>query len=120
MSYLERRLHHASLVMLWVTYEPSDSDTQLVPSRASSSSGKHTTTVFDDVDVELSRREQNEEEEEEEMTTATCIDILLAIILPPLGVFLKYSCGVEFWICLILTLLGWIPGIIYAVYVITK
>ena len=25
---------------------------------------------------------------------ATCIDILLAIILPPLGVFLKYGCQV--------------------------
>ncbi|GMN23125.1 hypothetical protein TIFTF001_000011 [Ficus carica] len=24
--------------------------------------------------------------------TATCIDILLAIILPPLGVFLKFGC----------------------------
>ncbi|WVY98328.1 hypothetical protein V8G54_030479 [Vigna mungo] len=98
--------------------------------------------------------------------TATCIDILLAIILPPLGVFLKYGCKVfinftcfffllhkdfsrnfgyyflfrvrefrvwliqymvdglslqvEFWICLVLTLFGYIPGIIYAVYAITK
>ncbi|RDY01928.1 Hydrophobic protein LTI6A, partial [Mucuna pruriens] len=51
---------------------------------------------------------------------ATCIDILLAIILPPLGVFLKYGCQVEFWICLVLTLFGYIPGIIYAVYAITK
>ncbi|XP_022719089.1 hydrophobic protein RCI2B [Durio zibethinus] len=53
-------------------------------------------------------------------STATCIDILLAIILPPLGVFLKYGCKVEFWICLVLTLLGYLPGIIYAVYAITK
>ena len=27
--------------------------------------------------------------------TATCIDILLAIILPPLGVFLKFGCQVP-------------------------
>ncbi|XWS64398.1 hypothetical protein CRYUN_Cryun05aG0001100 [Craigia yunnanensis] len=52
--------------------------------------------------------------------TATCIDIILAIILPPLGVFLKYGCQAEFWICLILTLFGYLPGIIYAVYIITK
>ncbi|MFS8017203.1 putative proteolipid membrane potential modulator [Helianthus anomalus] len=52
--------------------------------------------------------------------TLTFIDIILAIILPPLGVFLKFGCKVEFWICVLLTLLGWIPGIIYAVYVITK
>ncbi|KAJ0015076.1 hypothetical protein Pint_21863 [Pistacia integerrima] len=53
-------------------------------------------------------------------STATCVDILLAIILPPLGVFLKFGCQVEFWICLILTLFGYLPGIIYAVYAITK
>uniref|UniRef100_A0A8R7V8R0 Uncharacterized protein n=1 Tax=Triticum urartu TaxID=4572 RepID=A0A8R7V8R0_TRIUA len=27
---------------------------------------------------------------------ANCIDIILAIILPPLGVFLKFACGIEF------------------------
>ncbi|WVZ66821.1 hypothetical protein U9M48_015989 [Paspalum notatum var. saurae] len=27
--------------------------------------------------------------------TATCIDIILAIILPPLGVFFKFGCGVS-------------------------
>ncbi|KAJ7977797.1 Hydrophobic protein like [Quillaja saponaria] len=52
--------------------------------------------------------------------TADCLDIVLAIILPPLGVFLKFGCEVEFWICLLLTLLGYLPGIIYAVYAITK
>ncbi|KAM7478559.1 hypothetical protein LguiA_026772 [Lonicera macranthoides] len=52
--------------------------------------------------------------------TANCIDILLAILLPPLGVFLKFGCQVEFWICLVLTFFGYIPGIIYAIYAITK
>uniref|UniRef100_A0A453AZE6 Uncharacterized protein n=1 Tax=Aegilops tauschii subsp. strangulata TaxID=200361 RepID=A0A453AZE6_AEGTS len=53
--------------------------------------------------------------------TANCIDIILAIILPPLGVFFKFACGViEFWICLLLTFFGYLPGIIYAVWVITK
>ncbi|CAD5165054.1 hydrophobic protein LTI6B [Musa acuminata AAA Group] len=54
------------------------------------------------------------------MGTATCLDLLVAIILPPLGVFLKFGCKVEFWLCLLLTILGYIPGIIYAVYAITK
>ncbi|PIA60634.1 hypothetical protein AQUCO_00300265v1 [Aquilegia coerulea] len=36
------------------------------------------------------------------------------------GVFLRYECKSEFWICLVLTILGYLPGIIYAVYVITK
>ncbi|KAL6850002.1 hypothetical protein ACP4OV_020629 [Aristida adscensionis] len=52
--------------------------------------------------------------------TANCIDILIAIILPPLGVCLKFGCKCEFWLCLLLTFLGYLPGIIYAVYAITK
>ncbi|CAO2203268.1 unnamed protein product, partial [Urochloa humidicola] len=52
--------------------------------------------------------------------TANCVDILIAIILPPLGVFLKFGCKVEFWLCLLLTFLGYLPGIIYAIYTITK
>ena len=39
------------------------------------------------------------------------------ILLPPLGVFLHYGVKLEFWICILLTLLGWLPGIIYAYYV---
>ncbi|XP_009799132.1 hydrophobic protein RCI2B-like [Nicotiana sylvestris] len=54
------------------------------------------------------------------MGAMTCIDILLAIILPPLGVFLKFGCKCEFWICCLLTLFGWLPGIIYAIWVLTK
>ncbi|CAL4913942.1 unnamed protein product [Urochloa decumbens] len=51
------------------------------------------------------------------MATATFVEVLLAIFLPPVGVFLRYGCGVEFWIDLLLTILGYIPGIIYALYV---
>ncbi|PIA60635.1 hypothetical protein AQUCO_00300266v1 [Aquilegia coerulea] len=54
------------------------------------------------------------------MGSATFLEIILAIILPPLGVFLRYECKTEFWICLLLTIFGYLPGIIYAVYVITK
>ncbi|KAK9154133.1 hypothetical protein Sjap_001613 [Stephania japonica] len=52
------------------------------------------------------------------MGSATFIEILLAIFLPPIGVFLRYGIGIEFWIDLLLTFLGYIPGIIYAIYVI--
>ncbi|BBN00116.1 hypothetical protein MPTK1_1g26550 [Marchantia polymorpha subsp. ruderalis] len=51
------------------------------------------------------------------MVRSTFIDVLLAILLPPLGVFLAFGCAAEFWICLLLTFLGYIPGIIYALYV---
>ncbi|KAG7024052.1 Hydrophobic protein LTI6B [Cucurbita argyrosperma subsp. argyrosperma] len=52
--------------------------------------------------------------------TANCIDILLAIIsCRRLGVFLKFGCQVEFWICLVLTCSNISPGHL-AVYAITK
>ncbi|WP_421785202.1 YqaE/Pmp3 family membrane protein [Hyphobacterium sp.] len=52
--------------------------------------------------------------------TKDIIRILLAILLPPLGVFLQVGLGVHFWINLILTLLGYIPGIIHAVWIILR
>ncbi len=46
--------------------------------------------------------------------------IILAILLPPLGVFLQVGLGKHFWINIVLTLLGFVPGIIHAVWVIVK
>jgi len=34
------------------------------------------------------------------------IRVLLAIVLPPLGVFLQVGIGAQFWINILLTLLG--------------
>ncbi|KAL8037331.1 hypothetical protein ABFX02_11G032200 [Erythranthe guttata] len=46
-------------------------------------------------------------------------EVVLAILLPPLGVCLRHGCcTTEFLICLILTILGYVPGIIYALYAI--
>ena len=46
--------------------------------------------------------------------------LILAIVLPPLGVFLTVGIGLHFWLNIILTLFGYIPGIIHALYVILK
>lgn len=46
--------------------------------------------------------------------------ILLAILLPPLGVFLQVGLGLQFWLNILLTLLGYIPGIVHAVWVILR
>ena len=45
---------------------------------------------------------------------------ILAIFLPPLAVFLKVGLGAQFWINLLLTLLAWIPGVIHAIWVLSK
>jgi uncharacterized membrane protein YqaE (UPF0057 family) len=46
--------------------------------------------------------------------------IIIAILLPPLGVFLQVGITKHFWINILLTILGYIPGIIHAVWVIAK
>ncbi|HKL39835.1 MAG TPA: YqaE/Pmp3 family membrane protein [Cryomorphaceae bacterium] len=49
---------------------------------------------------------------------ATLLVIILTILLPPLGVALVFGIGTEFWISLILTLLFYVPGLIYSLIVI--
>ena len=51
---------------------------------------------------------------------ADFIRILLSILLPPLGVFFRVGIGGHFWINIILTLLGYIPGLVHAVWVISS
>jgi uncharacterized membrane protein YqaE (UPF0057 family) len=48
------------------------------------------------------------------------VKIIIAILLPPLGVFLEVGLGKHFWLNLLLTLLGYIPGIVHAVYIIAR
>ena len=46
--------------------------------------------------------------------------IILSVIIPPVGVFLQVVLGLQFWINIILTLFGYIPGLIHAIWIITK
>ncbi len=48
------------------------------------------------------------------------IRVIVAIILPPLGVFLQVGFGLDFWINVLLTLFGYIPGIVHAIWIIAK
>jgi len=53
-------------------------------------------------------------------STADLIRVLLSVLLPPLGVFLQEGLGTQFWINLILTLLGYVPGLVHAVWIIAR
>ncbi|MCT7968641.1 YqaE/Pmp3 family membrane protein [Laspinema sp. D1] len=48
------------------------------------------------------------------------IRLIFAIFIPPLGVFLQVGLGRDFWINLVLTFLGYFPGIVHAVWVILR
>lgn len=49
------------------------------------------------------------------------IKILLSILMPPLGVFLRVGLGSQFWINVLLTIFGfYILGLVHAIYLIAK
>ena len=52
--------------------------------------------------------------------TMQILQIILAIILPPVGVALKAGVGKDFVINLILTLLFFVPGVIHALWVVLR
>ncbi|HEY9664731.1 MAG TPA: YqaE/Pmp3 family membrane protein [Allocoleopsis sp.] len=46
--------------------------------------------------------------------------IVLALVLPPVAVFLTYGLSTTLLINIVLTLLGWFPGSIHAVWAVVK
>jgi uncharacterized membrane protein YqaE (UPF0057 family) len=55
-----------------------------------------------------------------DLQTNTLLMVIIAILIPPLAVFLKKGLGIALIINIILTLLFYIPGLIHALYVILK
>jgi len=48
------------------------------------------------------------------------LQVILGILLPPLGVYLTVGFSSALLFNILLTLLGWLPGSIHAVWVIAK
>lgn len=57
---------------------------------------------------------------QEEVSGRDIVRIVAAILLPPLGVFLQVGITAQFWINILLTLLGYVPGIVHAVWIIAR
>ena len=51
---------------------------------------------------------------------ADLIRIILSVIIPPLGVFFKVGFGKHFWINILLTMLGYIPGLVHAIWILAS
>ena len=49
-----------------------------------------------------------------------CLRVTLSLLIPPLGVFLQVGFGLHFWLNILLTLLGYIPGLVHAIWIIAK
>ncbi len=48
------------------------------------------------------------------------IQILLSILLPPVGVFMRVGFRGHFFISVLLTLVGYIPGLVHAIWVLAQ
>jgi uncharacterized membrane protein YqaE (UPF0057 family) len=48
------------------------------------------------------------------------INVIASILLPPLGVFLTMGVSQALLINVLLTLLGWVPGVIHALWILSK
>ena len=46
--------------------------------------------------------------------------IVLAIFLPPLAAFLTVGIRLHFWLNILLTLLGFLPGMVHALWLVVK
>ena len=46
--------------------------------------------------------------------------IILAILIPPVAVFLKKGAGQDLVINIVLCFLLWLPGVVHAVWLVTK
>lgn len=45
---------------------------------------------------------------------------ILSVIIPPVGVFLQVGIGLQFWLNIVLTLFGYFPGLIHAIWIIWR
>ena len=52
------------------------------------------------------------------LDTNTLLMIIIALLLPPVAVFLKKGAGMELIISIVLTICFWVPGVIYALLVV--
>ncbi|MGG7565236.1 YqaE/Pmp3 family membrane protein [Rhodovulum sp. DZ06] len=48
------------------------------------------------------------------------IRIIFSVIIPPIGVFLQVGFAGAFWLNILLTILGYIPGLIHAIWIIAR
>jgi len=48
------------------------------------------------------------------------LKIMLLIIMPPASVYLAVGMKKQFWINLLLTILGYVPGLIHGVFIVLR
>ncbi|HEX8331870.1 MAG TPA: YqaE/Pmp3 family membrane protein [Segetibacter sp.] len=101
-----------------VTNVPAATDVKAAMEQFNSLSKSERKDKFKEVKKQL-RELKAERKANSAPSTNTALLVILAILLPPLAVFLHQGeINTKFWISLLLTLLFFLPGVIYALLVV--
>lgn len=47
-------------------------------------------------------------------TQPSVLAIVLSVLIPPVGVWMVRGIGAAFWVSLLLTIVGWVPGSVFS------
>lgn len=102
------------------TREPSRTEVTQAIAAFKALSGKEKRQRFREVKKELKQYRVSSDADKPASLSKTLL-IIIAILLPPLAIYLfEGEVRKCFWISILLTLLFWIPGVIYAIVIINK
>jgi uncharacterized membrane protein YqaE (UPF0057 family) len=124
---LPATLLHASSLIIPVkdtgqlsSREPSRAEVTQAIAAFKAMSGKEKRNKFREVKKEIRQYRASAAAEKPANLSKTLL-IIIAILLPPLAIYLfEGEIRKCFWISILLTLLFWLPGVIYAIVIINK
>jgi uncharacterized membrane protein YqaE (UPF0057 family) len=112
-------LQSSALIVLPGSSEPNPATIKAALAEFNHLSKKEKKTRIKEVKKQI-KVFKKEKKENKSAKVEMWVLILLSILLPPLAVYLHQGeINKKFWLSVILTILFWIPGVIYAILVVT-
>jgi uncharacterized membrane protein YqaE (UPF0057 family) len=68
--------------------------------------------------IKALKRLKKENKSDDNAEVTLLLLVILAILLPPVAVYMKRGVSTPFWLSILLSLLFWLPGIIYALLIV--